>query len=209
MLKLYYAPGSCARASHIALHEAGADFELKLVDFASAEQRAPTYHAVNPKGRVPALGTDQGVLTETPAILTYIAQTHPQARLAPIDDPFTYARMQAVNAYLCATVHVAHAHSRRSERWADTAEAIAEMKRKAPTVMADCFQMIESNLLVGPWALGDIYSTADPYLFTITQWLPFHDIDVKRYPKVHAHMTRMLERPAVTRTISIESAASA
>jgi glutathione S-transferase len=205
MLKLYYAPGSCARASHIALHEAGADFELALVDFASAEQRTPVYHAVNPKGRVPALATDQGILTETPAILTYIAQTHPEKQLAPLDDPFQFARMQAVNAYLCATVHVAHAHSRRGERWADTPEAITEMKRKAPQVMAQCFTMIEDNLLRRPWVLGDLYSTADPYLFTITQWLPFHDLDSTDYPKVHEHMRRMLERPAVHTAIALET----
>lgn len=69
MMKLYYAPGSCARASHITLREADADFELQIVDFATAEQRRETYHGINPKGRVPALATDRGVLTETPAIL--------------------------------------------------------------------------------------------------------------------------------------------
>jgi len=205
MLKLYYAPGSCARASHITLHEAGADFELQLVDFASAEQRTAAFHTVNPKGRVPALATDQGVVTETPAILSYIAQTHPEKQLAPLDDPFMFARMQAANAYLCATVHVAHAHSRRSERWADTAEAIAEMKRKAPEVMAQCFTMIEDNLLTGPWVLGDRYSSADPYLFTISQWLPFHNLDSKDYPAVHEHMNRMLERPAVQTAIALEA----
>lgn len=207
MLKLYYAPASCARASHIALHEAGAEFELQLVDFASAEQRTPVYHAVNPKGRVPALATDQGILTETPAILTYIAQTHPEKQLAPLDDPFLFARMQAANAYLCATVHVAHAHSRRGERWADTTEAIAEMKRKAPEVMAQCFAMIEENLLVGPWVLGDLYSTADAYLFTISQWLPFHELDSNDYPGVHEHMNRMLQRPAVQTAIARETQA--
>jgi len=208
MLKLYYSPGSCARASHIALHEAAANFELELVDFARAQQRTPAFHAVNPKGRVPALATDQGILTETPAILTYIAQTHPERQLAPLDDPFMFARMQAANAYLCATVHVAHAHSRRGERWADSPEAIAEMKRKAPDVMAQCFSMIEDNLLSGPWVLGDLYSTADPYLFTITQWLPYHGLDSEEYPRVHEHMNRMLERPAVRSAIALETQAS-
>jgi len=207
MMKLYYAPGSCARASHLALREANADFELQIVDFATAEQRQKTYHGINPKGRVPALATDRGVLTETPAILAYIAQTHPDASLAPLDDPYEFARMQAVNNYLCATVHVAHAHSRRGERWADDPASIAEMKRKAPEVMADCFQLLEDNMINSPWVLGDRYSTCDPYLFTITQWLPFHDIDVADYPKIAAHLSRMLERPAVQMTIEVESAA--
>ena len=80
MLTLYYAPGSCARASHIALREAGAEFELALVDFAKAEQRTEAYRAINPKGRVPALATDRGMLTETPAILAWIAHLSPADR---------------------------------------------------------------------------------------------------------------------------------
>lgn len=206
MLTLFYAPGSCARASHIALREAAADFALRAVDFAAAEQRTAAYRQINPKGRVPALQTDRGILTETPAILAYIAQTHPAAQLAPLDDPFAFGQLQAFNAYLCATVHVAHAHSRRSERWADDPAARAELKRKAPEVLADCFQLIESTLFSGPWVMGETYSIADPYLFTLTQWLPAHRIDSARYPKIHAHQLRMLDRPAVQATLQAESA---
>lgn len=204
-MRLYYAPGSCARASHIALREAGADFELVLVDFARDEQRSSAYRAINPKGRVPVLETDRGLLTETPAILAWIAQTWPQARLAPLDDPYQFARLQAFNAYLCATVHVAHAHSRRSERWADDPAAIAEMKRKAPEVMDACFRLMETDMVAGPWVMGEEYSIADPYLFTLTQWLPAHRIDARRYPGIHAHHERMLERPAVRAAIEAET----
>lgn len=204
MLTLFYAPGTCSRASHIALREAEADFELRPVDFANAEQRGESYRRVNPKGRVPALVTDRGVLTETPAILVYVAQQYPASGLAPLDDPFELARLQAFNSYLCATVHVAHAHSRRGERWADDPAAIAEMKRKAPEVMSECFQLIESELFAGPWVLGEAYSVADPYLFTITQWLPAHRINVARYPKIRQHLNRMLERPAVNAALKAE-----
>ena len=86
MLKLFYSPNSCALASHIALQEAGADYETVRLDFRANEQRKPEYLAINPKGRVPALATDRGILTETPAILAFIAQSFPQARLAPLDD---------------------------------------------------------------------------------------------------------------------------
>ena len=110
MLTLYYATNTCALASHIALEELGAAYDTRLVDFATAEQTKLDYLRINPKGRVPALVTDRGVLTETPAILAYIAQTHPAARLAPLDDPFAFAELQAFMSYLCATVHVAHAH---------------------------------------------------------------------------------------------------
>lgn len=206
-LTLYYAPGSCARASHIALREAGAEFELALVDLAQAEQRSDAYLQVNPKGRVPALVTDRGVLTETPAILAYVAQSFPQAQLAPLTDPYEFARLQAFNSYLCATVHVAHAHIRRGERWADDPGAIAEMRRKAPEVMAACFRMIEDEFFAGPWVMGATYSVADPYLFTLTQWLPVHDIDSAGYAKIHEHTKRMLERAAVQAALSAEAAA--
>jgi glutathione S-transferase len=205
MLKLFYTPGACSRAPHIALREAGAAFELHLVDFASTAQRSPAYLRVNPKGRVPALQTERGVITENPAILAYIAQRFPAAALAPLDDPFEFARMQSFNNYLCATVHVAHAHLRRPERWADDNTAKAELQRKAPEVMAACFQLIEDQFLAGPWVLGDAYSVADCYLFTITQWLPGHHIDSQQYPKVHAHRDRMLQRPAVRDALNVES----
>jgi glutathione S-transferase len=206
MLRLFYTPGACSRASHIALRESGAEFELRYVDFAVAEQRGPDYLRVNPKGRVPALETEHGVITENPAILAYVAQRFPAARLAPLDDPFAFARMQSFNSYLCATVHVAHAHLRRPERWADDPAAKAELKRKAPEVVGNCFQLIEDEYLAGPWVLGDAYSVADGYLFTIAEWLPAHRIDAARYPKLHAHMARMRERPAVQAVIAAEEA---
>ena len=100
MLKLFYAPNTCALASHIALEEAGADYQTVRLDFRADEQRKPEYLAINPKGRVPALATDRGILTETPAILAFVAQSFPQAKLAPLDDPFAFARVQAFNTYL-------------------------------------------------------------------------------------------------------------
>ena len=205
MLKLFYVPGSCARASHITLREAGAEFELRLVDFAAAEQRTEEYHEINPKGRVPVLQTDRGYLTETPAILAYIAQIYPEARLAPLDDPFEFARLQAFNNYLCATVHVAHAHGRRAERWADDEDAQAELRQKAPGRVADCFTMIENRFFAGPWVMGEAYSVADPYLFTLTQWLRFNKIDPADYPNVNEHHQRMLARPAVGAALEAES----
>ena len=81
MLKLYYAPGTCALASYIALEEAGAAYTAERLDFKNSQQTSPQYLAINPKGRVPALVTDRGILTETPAILAYIAQSFPQAKL--------------------------------------------------------------------------------------------------------------------------------
>src|SRR5499433_2505369 len=129
MFKLYYAPGTCALATHIALEEAGAPYEAVLVDFSSQSQRSPDYLAVNPKGRVPALMTENGTLTETPALLCFVAQRFPTAELAPLADPFALAQVQEFNSYLCSTVHVAHAHRMRGARWADDTEAQSAVDR--------------------------------------------------------------------------------
>jgi glutathione S-transferase len=208
MLKLYYSPGSCALASHIALEHVGAEYEAVRVDFRSNAQRSPEYLRLNPKGRVPALVTDRGVLSETPAILLYIAQTFPDARLAPLDDPFELARLNAFNSYLCSTVHVAHAHGRRGARWADDAAAIAAMKKKVAANMSDCMALIESEFLRGPWLLGEYYTVSDMYLFTIELWLEGDGVEVARFPKIAEHMRRMESDPRVSKVLAIERAAA-
>lgn len=207
MLTLYFARGTCALASHIALEDAGAEYQLKKVDMSQNEQRSPGYAQINPKGRVPALATPRGILTESPAILAFIAQSYPQAKLAPLDDPFAFAEMQALNAYLCATVHVAHAHKYRGYRWADNPASFADMQRKVPQTMAACFEIIETRMFKGPWVMGETYTIADPYLFTFAQWLEADDVNPARFPKVNEHRSRMRERPNVKKVIAQEMAA--
>jgi glutathione S-transferase len=206
MLKLFYAPGTCALASHIALEESGASYEAARLNFGQGEQRKPEYLKVNPKGRVPALVTDRGILSETPAILVYIAQSFPAAKLAPLDDPFALAQAQAFNAYLCATVHVAHAHRPRGSRWADDPAAIEAMKLKVPQNMLECFELIEREMFKGPWVLGDNYSVCDPYLFTIAGWLESDGVDLAKLPKTQAHHARMAARPAVAKVLAAHRA---
>ena len=204
MIKLYYAPHTCSLASHIALEEAGAEYSAVRIDFAKQEQRGEQYIAINPKGRVPAMATDRGILTETPAMLAFIAQTFPRARLAPLEDAFAFAQVQAFNSYLCSTVHVAHAHRMRGYRWANDATAIAEMKRKVPESVGACFDLIEREMLEGPWVMGGAYTICDPYLFTLAQWMEADGVDPKRFPKVADHRQRMAERPAVRKAIAEE-----
>jgi glutathione S-transferase len=206
MLQLYYAPHTCSLATHIALEEAGADYSTVRVDFAATEQRGAAYLAVNPKGRVPSLVTDRGILTETPAMLAYVAQSFPAAALAPLDDPFAFARVQAFNSYLCSTVHVAHAHRMRGYRWTDDADAIAAMKRAVPRSVGACFALIETTMLVGPWVMGESYTICDSYLFTLAQWLEGDGVDLSALPAVMAHRQRVSERPAVRRAIAQELA---
>jgi glutathione S-transferase len=206
MLTFYFARNTCALATHIALEDAGADYEAVRVDFASEEQRKPAYLSINPKGRVPSLVTPQGILTETPALLAWVAQTYPEARLAPLDDPFAFAKLQAFNSYICSTVHVAHAHRMRGYRWADDAAAIEAMKRKVPESVTSAFLLIEQGMLEGPFVMGRDYSIADPYLFTLAQWLELDGVDVSRLPRVVEHRARMAERPGVKRAIAAEMA---
>jgi len=206
MLTFYFARNTCALATHVALEDADADYEAVRIDFASEEQRKPTYLAINPKGRVPSLVTPQGILTETPALLAWVAQTYPEARLAPLGDPFAFAKLQAFNAYICSTVHVAHAHRMRGYRWADDAAAIEAMKRKVPESVTNAFLLIEQDMLEGPYVMGRDYSVADPYLFTLAQWLELDGVDLSRLPRVVEHRARMAERPSVKRAIAAEMA---
>lgn len=203
MLELYYAPGTVALATHIALIDAGAEFQLRRVDFAKEEQRGEAYHAVNPKGRVPALVTPRGILTETPALLAWVAETFPAARLAPAGDPFAFAEMQAFNAYLCSTLHPAHAHKMRGYRWTDDPAAQEALKRYAPTSIAGCWEYVEATLR-GPFVMGADYTVADPYLFTIAQWMEGDSVDPARFPKVAAHREMMRGRASVQAALAAQ-----
>ncbi|MDR6899251.1 glutathione S-transferase N-terminal domain-containing protein [Rhizobium miluonense] len=206
MLTFYFAPGSCALASLIALEESGLTYERRRLNLANGDQRQPDYLAINPKGRVPALVTDRGVLTENIAIMAYIAQIVPAAKLAPLDDPFEFAQMQSFNSYIVSTVHVNHSHKGRGYRWTDDAAAIETMKAKVPQTMTESFALIEDKMLKGPWVMGEQYTVADGYLFTMEKWLPGDGVDIKQFPKVNAHYHRMLERPAVQKALAIEQA---
>jgi glutathione S-transferase len=206
MLKLYYADDTCSLASHIALEEAGADYALARISFAQNEQRSPDYLAINAKGRVPAMVTNRGILTETPAMLVFIAQSFPHARLAPLDDAFAFAEVQAFNCFLCSTLHVAHAHRMRGHRWADDEAAIAAMKRKVPDSVGACYELVERHMFRGPWVMGGDYTICDPYLFTIAQWMEGDGVDPARFPRVADHRRRMSERAAVRTAIAQEAA---
>ena len=206
MLKLYYTPGTCALASHIALEEAGAPYTTERVDFKTNQQNSPGYLEINPKGRVPSLVTDRGTLTETPAMLAFIAQSFPKAKLAPLEDLFAFAQLQSFTSYLCSTVHVAHAHKGRGYRWASDESSFADMKRKVPESMGAAFALIEKKMLKGPWVMGETYTVCDPYLFTLTGWLEGDSVDITTMPKVADHARRMAERPAVKKVLAEQKA---
>ena len=201
MWTFFYAQHTISLATHIALEEAGAEFEAKRIDFAAREQQSPDYLAVNPKGRVPALVMENGVLTETPAMLMFVAQTYPSAGLAPLDDPFALAKVQEFNSYIASTLHVNHAHRMRGYRWSDDKAARETMKAKVPETMAASFAHVEDWYLDNDFVCDGRFSVADAYLFTVAQWMEGDGGDPDRFPKVRDHRAMMAERPAVKRAL--------
>lgn len=195
-MKLYYADGTISIAVAIALHEAGLNFEPVRVDFAAAEQTLAPYHEINPKGRVPALATDDGILTETGAILDYIGAVAPQAGLVP-DDPFLAGRMRETMYYLASTMHVNHAHKMRGSRWADTQPAWDDMRNKVPETMTQSCSYVQKHCLRGPFVLGDRISLADPYLFMVAGWAEGDGVDMYAFPELSTFLETMRARPSV------------
>ncbi|MEM7642977.1 MAG: glutathione S-transferase family protein [Pseudomonadota bacterium] len=193
VLRLHLAPGTIALAAQAALAEAGADHTLAWVDFAAGAQRSSAHLALNPKGRVPVLETPDGVLTETIAILEWIAATHPEAGLMPAD-PWQAARAREVMAFLASTMHVNHAHKRRGHRWADDPAAHAVMAAKVPQNMAENAAWLDGR--IGAW-VADRFSVADLYVWAITSWLDGDGAPLAGFPRLAAHHARVSARPAI------------
>jgi glutathione S-transferase len=193
---------SCSLATHIALEEAGADYLFKKVDTATGEQRTPEYLKINPKGRVPALVTPEGVLTENVALLQYVGGLNPKANLLPAS-AFDLAKMNAFNSYLSSTVHVNHAHKMRGYRWSDDPAVVEQLKVKVPQTMTDSATLIETEYLGEPWVMGEQYTVADGYLFTIAQWCEGDGVDMSKFPKLTKHRNAMMQRPAVKRVLEM------
>ncbi len=163
MLKFFFGPHSCALASHIALEESGLDYEAVRLDLVAGDQKKPEYLKINPKARVPALLTERGpVDRESGPSSPTSRRRRRKVKLAPLDDAYAFGKIQAFNAYLCATAHVAHAHGRRGYRWASEQSSYDDMKRKVPEAMAACFDLIENEMLEGPWVAGADFTIADP-----------------------------------------------
>ncbi|UWQ32993.1 glutathione S-transferase family protein [Leisingera sp. M527] len=195
-MQLYYAPNTISVAVAIALEEAGIEYEAVKIDFAAKEQTGPAYAQINPKGRVPALAVDGGILTETGALLEYIADMAPEAGLRP-QDPVLQARMREVMFYLASTMHVNHAHMRRGARWASKTSSYKDMQAKVPQTMTASCEYISQAGLRGPFVLGDTVSLADCYLYVICTWLAGDGVKVDGFPKIQTFMTAMEQRESI------------
>ncbi|MFT4728944.1 MAG: glutathione S-transferase [Granulosicoccus sp.] len=194
---LYTASASIGVVSHIALEESGLPFKVIQVDFASKQQSSVEYREINPKARVPSLIVEEGIITETPAILTYLAQMAPNSSLALPENPFESAQIHSFNAYLCSTAHVAHAHKMRGTRWVDDEASLKAMTANVPKTVALCFDMIEKQMLKGPWVHGSGFTISDPYLYRISTWAESDGVDINNYPKIKAHREAMARRDSV------------
>lgn len=203
MLTLYFSKGSSALAPHILLEEVGADFKLVEISIPKGDHLSPAFMKLNPKGRVPALQTPQGLLTENPAILEYIAATHPDANVLP-QGAFPQAQARAVMSYICATAHVAFAHKARGARWADDAASIADMQNVVPRNLKDCAAFLEVDLALEPWAMGQEFSLCDPYVFLLGRWLAATNVALDQFPKLAAHHQAVLARPAAQAALTAQ-----
>jgi glutathione S-transferase len=204
MLMLYYSPGACSMAPHIALEETGAPYRLQLVPISDGEHQAPDYLTnVNPRGKVPALRTDEGVLTENVAILTYIARSHPHAGLLP-QEPIGMARCIAHMAYLSSTVHPAFTHIVRPGRFATDRAAHENLKATGRETAWNLLQELDSLLAGKEWVLGSQYSAADPYTLVIYGWGKQHAMPLEQLENYTGFKDRMLQRPAVRKVLERE-----
>ncbi|MGH6715523.1 MAG: glutathione S-transferase family protein [Bradyrhizobium sp.] len=185
MLTLYFAPGSSSMAVHIALHEIAVAFEAKPMSFKRNDLRSPAYLKLNPEGKVPTLVIDGRALTEVAAILFYLARRYPDAGLLPHDDLEAEAQAVSWMSFIASTLHPA--------------------RRRGLDHVRRVYTIADSRLGEG-WALGQ-YSIADIHLFRL-YWRMFNSLEPARgeFPNLDAHYARMMGRPAVARTIEIESA---
>ncbi|NVO58548.1 glutathione transferase GstA [Rhodobacteraceae bacterium B1Z28] len=199
-MKLYYKPGACPLASHIALHETGRPFEIEAVDTAAGQtESGADYHTINPKGYVPALGLDDGsVLTEGAAVFQFIADSNPEAGLAPVAGTLARARMQEQLNWIGTELHKAFGPLFRD----GTSEADKDATR---TAVAGKFDLIEVQLQDGrEWLVSNQFSVADAYLFVVANWANFTGIDLSRWPRLAAFVSRSAARPSAQAAMRAE-----
>jgi glutathione S-transferase len=202
-MKLYYAPGACSLASHIALEEAGLDYTTQKLNLMEGDQRKPEYLALNPRGRVPTLVADGNVLTENVGILTYIAGGYPQAKQWP-EDTWHQALAVSTMAWLSNTVHTTYAHTFRPQRYADDPAAQEAVKAKAKTSYLDYLKEIDGLLKGRKWAIGNHYTVVDGYLLVFYRWGNRSQMPVHEMKNYSALVDRVLARPTVKKVMADE-----
>jgi glutathione S-transferase len=203
MLKLFYSPGACSMVPHIALEEAGAEYERVRVTLAKGEHLQPDYLAINPHARVPALGTDRGTVTENPAILNLIADLFKAPGSVPRDDPYAAARCNELLCWFASSVHIAFAEIWRGSRFTDDESLWPALEAGGRKALEQQFAEIE-ELCADDWLVAGGYTAADGYALTFYRWGKRIGFDMGQYPQWAALCRRVLERPAIQRAMETE-----
>ena len=191
--------------SHIALEEAGADFEAVRVAIAEGAHRRADYLAVNSRGLIPALEIDGRVYTENVAILTLIGRLYPASGLLPLDDPFALGRVYERLCFFATSVHIVGFRPVfRASRPDLGPPPDAATQAADRDLLRGYLAEIEALLAQGEWLLGDRYSAADAYPLTFLRWARRQKFDLSPFSHWQAHARRMLQRPAVLRAIATE-----
>lgn len=204
MRTLYYSPGACSLAAHIILEEITQPFRTERVAIREGAHLTPEYLALNPHARVPTLVEDGFVLTESPAILSYLGHVAPQAQLLDLDNLRNFGRTAELLNYFSSAVHIAFAQIWRSTRFAQSGAARAEVEQAGLESARRYFTELEELARAGDWLVGNRFSIADPYMLVFYRWGALVGIDMAPYSAWTAHKDRMIERPAVQRALARE-----
>lgn len=203
MLKLFHSPGACSLVPHIALEEAGADYEAVRVILAQGEHLRAEYLAINPHARVPALATEQGTITENVAILNYIADRFGAAGSVPRGDAYTAGKCNELLGWFASSVHIAFAQVWRMERFSDDERVHPAIQQGGRQTLAKQFAEIDASVGDG-WLVGDCFTAADSYALIFFRWGRRIGMDMTAYPRWAALNARLLAEPAVQRVVEIE-----
>jgi glutathione S-transferase len=203
MLKLFYSPGACSIVAHIALQEAGAEFEPVKVVLVEGEHLQPEYLAINPHARVPALGTGHGVITENIAILNYIADEFGAQGSVPRGDTYAAAHCNQLLGWFSSTVHISFAQVWRAGRFTDEESVHPAIVAGGRSNLERQFAEIE-RLCGDGWLAGNAFSAADGYALIFFRWGKRIEMDMSRYPAWAALNERTLERAAVQAVLERE-----
>jgi glutathione S-transferase len=201
-MKLYYSPGACSLSPHIVAQEAGIALQLVKVDTKTKRtESGADFLAINPKGYVPTLELDDGeVLTEGPAIVQYLADLKPASGLAPANGTLARYRLQEMLGYINSELHKSYSPLFKP----DTPDATRQERKD---YLRKRYAVIDAVLAKQPWLLGDRFTAADAYLFTVTNWARHVDLDLSDFPAVLAFQKRAAERPAVQAVMDAEGLA--
>lgn len=198
-MKLYYTPGACSMAVHIALREAGLGFTTEKVDLAGKKtEKGADYTSINPKGYVPALELDNGqILTEAGVILQYVADQKPGSGLAPAAGTMERYRLMEAIHFIATELHKNFGPMFNPAASADAKKAAGEMVAKR-------FGYVESKLRDSGFMFGEQYTVADAYLTTVLGWCNYVKMDLSPWPKLAAYAGRAVSRPKVQETLKAE-----